>query len=111
MTRRDIERLDDIFDAIDAIRRYAQTGIKEEDLVYDACRVRLIEIGEAVKHLSPELLANNPTIPWQDIARMRDRLAHRYFDTDHARVQRIITEELEPLRKAVEALRKLVGDS
>ena len=108
MSRRDIERLADI---IDAIRRYTKTGIEQEELVYDACRIRLIEIGEAVKHLSPDLLANYPTIPWQDMARMRDRLAHRYFDTDHARVQRIISEELEPLREAVGALRDLVGDS
>jgi len=43
----------------------------------------LIEIGEAVKRISPSTLAEEPGIPWEDIAGMRDRLAHRYFDTSH----------------------------
>lgn len=36
------------------------------------------------KDLPPELLATEPDIPWQDIARMRDRLAHRHFDTSRS---------------------------
>jgi uncharacterized protein with HEPN domain len=47
-------------------------------------RVRLIEIGEAVKGIDPGLLDAEPSVPWQDIAGIRDHLAHRYFDTDHA---------------------------
>jgi uncharacterized protein with HEPN domain len=39
--------------------------------------VRLIEIGEAVKGISPELLDREPDIPWRAIARMRDHIAHR----------------------------------
>lgn len=72
--------------------------------MYDAVRVRLIEIGEAVKDISPDLLATAPEIPWKAIARMRDHLAHRYFDTDHAIVQDVVDNELEPLVHAVRAL-------
>jgi uncharacterized protein with HEPN domain len=43
--------------------------------VFDAARVRFIEIGEAVKVVAPELLAQEPEIPWRDITRMRDYLA------------------------------------
>lgn len=32
---------------------------------------------------------------------MRDRLAHRYFDTDHAIVQDVIDNDLGPLADAV----------
>ena len=53
-------------------------------LVFDAVRVRLIEIGEAIKDIDPQLLATEANIAWRDVARMRDHLAHRYFDTDHA---------------------------
>lgn len=56
----------------------------ETGLIYDAVRVRLIEIGKAGKGIDPEVLAQEPTIPWSDIAGMRDHLTHRYFDTDHA---------------------------
>ena len=46
-------------------------------------------IGEAVKALSAEVLAAEPAVPWKAIARMRDQLTHRYFDTDHA-IERVV---------------------
>ncbi|MDA8071716.1 MAG: DUF86 domain-containing protein [Actinomycetota bacterium] len=51
-----------------------------DGLVFDAVRVRLIEIGEALEAIPVELLASEPALPWAQIAGMRDRLAHRYFD-------------------------------
>jgi hypothetical protein len=39
-----------------------------QGLIFDAVRVRLIEIGEAVKALDPVLLATEPGIPRRDIA-------------------------------------------
>lgn len=67
-------------------------------------RVRLIEIGEAVKAISPEILATAPAVPWSAIARMRDHLAHHYFDTDHAIVVDVVDNELPGLLAAVEAV-------
>ena len=87
MSRRDAAWLADILVAIDAIEAYVAGGSLSEGLVYDACRVRLIEIGEAVKNIDPNLLATIPSIRWRAISRMRDRLAHHYFDTDHALVE------------------------
>ena len=72
--------------------------------MFDAVRLRLIEIGEAVKRISPELLDAEPEIPWVDIAGMRDQLAHHYFDTSHAIVQATIDSDLPPLSEAVERL-------
>lgn len=62
-------------------------------MVYDACRARLIEIGDAVKNINPDVLATAPEIRWRAIARMRDQLAHHYFDTDHAVVEHAVREE------------------
>jgi uncharacterized protein with HEPN domain len=39
------------------------------------------------QRLADDLLATQPSIPWRQIARMRDHLAHRYFDTAHAILQ------------------------
>jgi len=45
--------------------------------------VRQLEImGEAAKRLSPDVRRANPTIRWQDIAGMRDKLIHHYFGVD-----------------------------
>jgi uncharacterized protein with HEPN domain len=78
---RDRQRLDDIQAAIDAIRSHLQRGDLSDGLVVDAVRIRLLEIGEAVKALPDDLLATQPSIPWRQITLMRDHLAHRYFDT------------------------------
>ncbi len=87
MSRHDASRLADVVEAIEAIKDHLTRGSLDDGLVYDALRVRLIEIGEAVKGISPDLLDTEPDVPWKAIARMRDHLAHRYFDTDHAIVQ------------------------
>ena len=71
---------------------------------FDAVRVRLIEIGEAVKDVSPELLAQQPSIPWRQVAAMRDRLAHRSFDTSHAIVAQTVGADLVELLAATGSL-------
>lgn len=108
MSRRDEARLADVVEAIAAIKKHLARGDLDDGLVYDAVRVRLIEIGEAVKGVSAELLDTEPAIPWRAIARMRDHLAHRYFDTDHAIVQDVVDNELDPLLNAVRSLLKRV---
>lgn len=105
MSRRDRERLDDIVDAITAIRGHVARGDLSDGMVFDAVRVRLIEIGEAIKALPSELLATEPHTAWTDVARMRDHLAHRYFDTEHSHVRHAVNHDLGPLEAAVTRLR------
>jgi uncharacterized protein with HEPN domain len=40
-------------------------------------------LGEASKKVSPEFRADHPEIEWSPISRMRDRIAHGYFDIDY----------------------------
>ena len=100
-SRHDDERLADIVDAITAIRSHLTRGDLSDGLIFDAVRVRLIEIGEAVKLLDPKLIASEPDVKWSDAAGMRDWLAHHYFDTSRAVVEATITEDLPPLEAAV----------
>ena len=98
MSRRDQQRLDDIQAALDAIDDHMTRGALSDGLVYDAVRVRLIEIGEAVKGLSADLLATEADLPWTQIAGMRDRLAHRYFDTRRTKPPRRCKSEPDRTR-------------
>ena len=100
-SRHDEERLADIVDAITAIRSHLTRGDLSDGLIFDAVRLRLIEIGEAVKLLDPELVASEPDVRWSDAAGMRDWLAHHYFDTSRAIVETTIMEDLPPLEAAV----------
>ncbi|MBI2906501.1 MAG: DUF86 domain-containing protein [Chloroflexi bacterium] len=75
--------LEDILKSIDIIQDHTK-GITEEGfygsmLIQDAVVRRLEIIGEAAKHVPARLRAKEPSIPWQDIAGMRNRLAHEYF--------------------------------
>ena len=96
--------------ALEAIAAHLQRGDLSDGLVFDAVRVRLIEIGEAVKALPDELLATESALPWTQIAGMRDRLAHRYFDTSHAILAATVDEDLPELDAAIKRLLQRVDD-
>lgn len=65
------------------------------DPVLQRAVVRSIEVlGEASKNISPELKQQNPEIPWEDIAGIRDILAHRYFGVDWDVVTDVLTSEI-----------------
>ena len=104
MTYRERQRLTDIQAAIAAIQSHLQRGDLSDSLIFDAVRIRLLEIGEAVKALPAEMLSSQPGIPWSQIVRLRDHLAHRYFDTDHAVLQATVDNDLPELERAVNAL-------
>ena len=110
MSRSDRDRLLDVLEAGAAIAEHLQRGPLSDGLVFDAVRVRLIEIGEAVKDVSPELLSRQPSIPWRQVAAMRDQLAHRYFDTSHAIVAQTVGADLVELLAAVGSLLAVLDD-
>lgn len=69
--------------------------------------IRQIEIiGEAIKQVSKDLKEKYPQIPWQDIARMRDKLIHHYFGVDIEKVWLTVKEDLPVLKKELERILK-----
>lgn len=109
MKRYDGQRPDDVDTAGTAIRSHLARGDLSDGLVFDAVRIRPLEIGEAVKAISLALLTTEPGIPWKNIAAMRDQLAHRFFDTEHGSVQGTVNDDLEPLLAAVHRLQAHVA--
>jgi uncharacterized protein with HEPN domain len=78
--------------------------------VFDAVRIRLLEVGEAVKALPEDLVRSEPSIPWRQIAGMRDQLAHRYFDTSHAIVAATVEHDLDTLDAATQRILDAMPD-
>ena len=107
MSRSDADRIDDIASAITSIRSHLRHGPITVEIVMDAVAMRLLEIGEAVKGISPELTATEPDIPWNDIAGMRNFLAHHYFATPEI-IQLTVDKRLAPLADAVERMMGLL---
>ena len=104
MSRSDRERVDDIRAACLAIADYLSRADAAEDLIFDAIRMRLIEIGEATKDLTFQTRELEPSIPWREIARLRDHLAHRYFDTTHSILSNTARNDIPALLEATERL-------
>ena len=71
----------------------------KNDLVQSAVIRQLEIMGEAVKRLSPEFRADYPSIPWQRIAGLRDRLIHAYDDVNMEQVWIIATHDVPDLLK------------
>jgi uncharacterized protein with HEPN domain len=70
----------------------------------DAVVRRLEIIGEAVRNLPSDFKDIYPVTPWLDIADMRNKLIHEYFDVDLELVWEVIQKDLPPLKKQVEEL-------
>ncbi|MEP7021759.1 MAG: HepT-like ribonuclease domain-containing protein [Pseudonocardiales bacterium] len=98
------QRLADISEPIAANASHLGRGNISDGLIFDAVRIRLLEVGEAVKALRPDVTATEPDIPLTQIARMRDHPAHRYFDASHAVVTATVQHDLPQLAAAVARL-------
>jgi uncharacterized protein with HEPN domain len=73
--------------------------------VLNLALVRLLEIvGEAAGRVSEVERALHPEIPWPQIVGLRNRLIHGYDAVDHDILWQIITDDLPPLVKALEAI-------
>jgi uncharacterized protein with HEPN domain len=105
LKRGDRERLDDIAEALGAIRAHAADRRSDERLRRDAILYNLLILGEAVKALGEETKARHPEIPWRQIGGLRDLLAHEYYRIDMGEIDRVIKRDLAPLETAVTALR------
>lgn len=96
--RRDIHSLQDIEEAASRIATYtagmSYATFLEDPKTQDAVIRNLEIIGEATKNLSPEFRERYSTVPWQEMARLRDRLIHHYFGINLDIVWQIISSEL-----------------
>ena len=112
MARSPADHLADVLEAIEAIERYTKGGrraFERDPMIRDAVAARLMQIGQAVKDAQGEgldLERLEPTVPWRNIAGMRDRLAHKYWLLDIAILWAVVERELPKLRTAVEAILK-----
>ena len=108
--------LHDILDAAGAIDTYTRDGreaFAAQAMVRDAVIARLIQIGQAVKDAQAAGLKLNelrPDIPWRRIAGMRDRLAHRYWETEADVVWAVVETDLPKLVAAVRDMTRTIRE-
>lgn len=77
----------------------------------DAICMNLIALGEAVKGLDKqthgELLPRYSEVYWSGVMRMRDKIAHHYFEIDTDVVFKTIQEDVPKMKEVVD---KMIAD-
>ncbi|WP_292381437.1 DUF86 domain-containing protein [Methanosarcina sp. UBA289] len=75
--------IQDIYDAMEAAEEFINGWTFEEfteDRKTQFAVVRALEIiGEATKNVPFEIREKYPSVPWKDLAGIRDKLIHAYF--------------------------------
>jgi uncharacterized protein with HEPN domain len=96
-----------IWECIQRIKSYAEEG-KEAFLASTMMQDAIIRnfeiIGEATKHLSPELKQSHPEIQWRGMAGFRDVLIHNYMGVDLEEVWNILKNELPQIKSSLKAI-------
>jgi uncharacterized protein with HEPN domain len=101
------ERLADILDAIERIESQKLRG-KEAFATDPLLQVWMIHhlmiVGEAVRAIDPSFKQKHTSVPWRQIAGMRNLLVHDYFRINEVVVWETVERDIPLLKAEIEAL-------
>jgi len=95
-----------ILESIEKILEYSQ-DIKDADslhsnlLIFDACLMNIVNIGELVNRLSTEFTYEHDEIDWFKILGLRNIIAHDYFGVDYDEIWTIIKAHIPVLKSFI----------
>lgn len=119
-TCRILELVDMMLDSIHVIQsrtsqiRSADDFLLTSDNTFllDGICMKLIFMGESVKTIdrlsAGKLFPLFPSIPWKEIMKLRDIIAHHYFKIDVDVIYSTIKEDLPPLQDALVQIKQLL---
>ena len=104
---KDKGRLDHILECINNINEFVEgktfEQIEGDKMCYFAIVYQLVIIGEAANMLTKEFRDVHPQTPWREIVSMRNFIVHGYNVVDKNEVWSLIQDDLQPLKKQIEA--------
>lgn len=100
--------LKDIIFAMKSIQSFTE-GMEFEDFETDDKTISAVIqkfeiIGEAAKRIPNNVREKHSGIPWKQMAGMRDRLIHSYFEVDKRLVWDTIQKEIPKVKTKIEKL-------
>ena len=103
----------DILQAIDDIEAFTgdmdYAGFQMDEKTRSAAVWKVTNIGEAAKNLSKTIGVRYRSVPWKDMAKMRDKIAHQYFGIDYELVWGVIKKELPAIKPEIEKIVQQIG--
>lgn len=101
--------IEHILECIQLIKKYAKNktigAFFSSKQLQDSVIRRIEIIGEAVKNLPEQVKKDQPSVPWKQIAGMRDMLVHEYFGVDLALTWKVVKREIPELEKNILKIR------
>jgi uncharacterized protein with HEPN domain len=73
------------------------------------CLHHISIIGECAARLSADLKERYPSIPWRDIAAMRNAIVHGYFQVDWDEVWVVVERDLPVLEREIQGVVRAGG--
>ena len=108
MTREYQLFVEDILDAIISIEQFIGDmdygKFYEDDKTRSAVVWKIENIGEAVKNIPKHVKDRYKTLPWSDMARIRDKIRHYYFGVDYAIVWEVVTKRFPDIKPEIERM-------
>jgi uncharacterized protein with HEPN domain len=100
--------LDDIVLSMQRIEEYISgmdfSSFKKDYKTVDAVIRNFEIIGEAVRNLPDSIKSAYPDLPWEQMYRLRNRVAHEYFGIDYVILWDIAKNYLPENKKAIERI-------
>lgn len=78
----------------------------ENSMVVEACVFNLSQMGELANKADRAYTADHPEIPWRYLYGLRNRIVHDYEGVNLKLIWEIISDDLKPLKKALEKIRE-----
>ena len=106
MSKRSINLyIQDIIDSIEKIEKYSK-GLDFESFAKDSKTVDAVLrnfsiIGEATRSIPENLRLRYPSVPWNEILGMRNKVVHEYFGVDHEILWKTVQEDLVGFKKEI----------
>jgi uncharacterized protein with HEPN domain len=102
------DRLRHMLDAIADVQAYTE-GKSYDDYLADDMRRHAVErcleiVSEASRYVPRDAKARHPEIAWRGVADFGNVLRHDYPNVKDRRVWEIVTDDLAPLKTAVETI-------
>ena len=101
----------DILEAGDKIIRftsgYTFEHYRNDEKTIDAVIRNFQVIGEASRHISVQMMEQNPAVEWSKMRGLRNILVHQYFGINH----KVIWETIQNfLPQTIEAIKQIIGE-
>lgn len=103
MNREYMDYVDDVLSTADKIEAFIGNmdlaAFKSDEKTAYAVIHALKVIGEAASKIPSTIRLRHPSIPWKEVAGMRNKLIHEYFGVDLETVWKTASEDVPLLKK------------